>query len=53
MLEKALERLPVNHKLLIHSDQGWHYQMKQYRYSLESRGIMQSMSVKGTVTTTR
>lgn len=47
MLEKALERLPVNHKLLIHSDQGWHYQMKQYRYSLESRGIMQSMSRKG------
>ena len=37
MLEKALERLPENHQLLMHSDQGWHYQMKQYRHALESR----------------
>ena len=36
MLEKALERLPEEHQLLIHSDQGWHYQMKQYRHALES-----------------
>ncbi|OIK11126.1 transposase, partial [Bacillus sp. MUM 116] len=47
MLEKALERLPENHQLLMHSDQGWHYQMKQYRHALESRGIVQSMSRKG------
>lgn len=47
MLEKAFERLPENHKLLMHSDQGWHYQMKQYRYALESKGIVQSMSRKG------
>jgi len=47
MLEKALERLPEKHKLLMHSDQGWHYQMKQYRNALESRGIVQSMSRKG------
>ncbi|WP_369792394.1 IS3 family transposase [Lysinibacillus sp. BF-4] len=47
MLEKALERLPEEHQLLMHSDQGWHYQMKQYRYALESRGIVQSMSRKG------
>ena len=47
MLEKALERLPEEHQLLIHSDQGWHYQMKQYRHTLESRGIVQSMSRKG------
>lgn len=47
MIEKALERLPEEHKLLMHSDQGWHYQMKQYRHALESRGIMQSMSRKG------
>ncbi|SCV20154.1 Protein of unknown function [Bacillus cereus] len=25
MLETALERLPENHQLLMHSDQGWHY----------------------------
>lgn len=47
MLEKALEGLPEEHQLLMHSDQGWHYQMKQYRHALESRGIVQSMSRKG------
>ena len=47
MLEKALEHLPEEHQLLMHSDQGWHYQMKQYRHSLQSRGIVQSMSRKG------
>jgi len=47
MLEEALDRLPEEHQLLMHSDQGWHYQMKQYRQALESRGIVQSMSRKG------
>jgi len=47
MLEKAFERLPEIHQLLLHSDQGWHYQMKKYRHALESRGIVQSMSRKG------
>ncbi|WP_433958021.1 IS3 family transposase [Cytobacillus horneckiae] len=47
MLGKALDRLPEEHQLLMHSDQGWHYQMKQYRHALESRGIVQSMSRKG------
>ncbi|MFJ7922602.1 IS3 family transposase [Lysinibacillus fusiformis] len=47
MLEKALERLPEKHKLLMYSDQGWHYQMKQFRHALESRGVVQSMSRKG------
>lgn len=47
MLEMALARLPEVHKLLMHSDQGWHYQMKQYRHALEARGIVQSMSRKG------
>ena len=47
MLEKALERLPEEHELLMHSDQGWHYQMKQYRKALKDRGIVQSMSRKG------
>lgn len=31
----------------IHSDQGWHYQMKQYRHSLKQCGITQNMSRKG------
>ena len=47
MLEKALERLSEEHQLLLHSDQGWHYQMKHYRHALETRGIVQSMSRKG------
>ncbi|SOC41510.1 transposase InsO family protein [Ureibacillus acetophenoni] len=47
MLEKALGKLPEEHQLLMHSDQGWHYQMKSYRHALESRGITQSMSRKG------
>jgi len=32
---------------LFHSDQGWHYQMKQYRNALEMHDIKQSMSRKG------
>ena len=46
MLEKALERLPETHQLLMHSGQGWHYQMRQYVRTLESRAIVQSMSRK-------
>ncbi len=30
MLEKSFERLTMEDELLIHSDQGWHYQMKKY-----------------------
>ncbi len=47
MLERALERLPEEHELLMHSDQGWHYQMKGYCHALQERGIKQSMSRKG------
>lgn len=47
MLEKAFERMSENDELLLHSDQGWHYQMKQYRQALQERGITQSMSRKG------
>ena len=47
MLDQAFERLTDDDTLLIHSDQGWHYQMKQYRNALRERGITQSMSRKG------
>lgn len=47
MLEQAFERLPENHLLLMHSDQGWHYQMEKYRRALKSRRVVQSMSRKG------
>lgn len=47
MLDNAIERLPAEHQLLLHSDQGWHYQMKQYQETLSEKGITQSMSRKG------
>ncbi|MDZ3991042.1 IS3 family transposase ISPsy8 [Pseudomonas sp. Teo4] len=47
MLEKALNRLGEKPKLVIHSDQGWHYQQAQYRHKLNERGVKQSMSRKG------
>lgn len=47
MLEKAFLKIPDNTNLLLHSDQGWQYQMKQYRAMLNKKGIVQSMSRKG------
>lgn len=47
MLDKAIEKLPEQHELILHSDQGWQYQMKQYQQRLKSNGIKQSMSRKG------
>lgn len=41
MLEQSFERLSEDDKLLIHSNQDWHYQMKQYRYELKERCITQ------------
>lgn len=47
MLEKAFEKIPDNTNLILHSDQGWQYQMKQYQKMLTDKGIQQSMSRKG------
>jgi len=47
MLKKAFKRLPGQKSVLLHSDQGWHYQMKTYQDKLSNRGIKQSMSRKG------
>jgi transposase InsO family protein len=47
MLKKAFEKIPNNTNLTLHSDQGWHYQMKHYQYMLKEKGIIQSMSRKG------
>jgi transposase InsO family protein len=47
MLDKAFKKIPVRRPLLLHSDQGWQYQMKQYQHLLEQKGITQSMSRKG------
>jgi putative transposase len=47
MLEKAFGRLKQSDKPILHSDQGWQYQMAVYRRLLENRSITQSMSRKG------
>jgi transposase InsO family protein len=46
MLDKAMEQINDGDSLIIHSDQGWHYQMQQYQQTLKKRGITQSMSRK-------
>lgn len=33
--------------MIMHSDQGWHYQQRIYRQALKTHGIIQSMSRKG------
>ena len=47
MLEKAFETIPDKTDLILHSDQGWQYQHKQYQQMLKRKGIRQSMSRKG------
>jgi transposase InsO family protein len=47
MLEQAFQRIPDNSNLILHSDQGWQYQMKPYQRMLKAKGIRQSMSRKG------
>ena len=47
MLEKAFEKIPDNTNLILHSDQGWQYQHKQYQRMLREKGIRQSMSRRG------
>ena len=39
--------IPDSTGLILHSDQGWQYQHKQYQRMLEVKGIQQSMSRKG------
>ena len=47
MLTKAVKKKSKSTALLMHSDQGWQYQMKQYQSVLKDNGIQQSMSRKG------
>ncbi len=47
MLDKAFKRLPDGTDLILHSDQGWQYQMRRYQFRLHEKGIRQSMSRKG------
>lgn len=50
MLDNGLSKLSqekMDDKPIIHSDQGWHYQMHQYQQTLKEQGLTQSMSRKG------
>ncbi|SFG36730.1 Transposase InsO and inactivated derivatives [Halobacillus alkaliphilus] len=47
MLDQAFERLHPSDELVMHSDQGWHYQMAPYRKKLKDHQVTQSMSRKG------
>ena len=47
MLLAAFENLPEGSKLILHSDQGWQYQMKLFQNTLAKNGVRQSMSRKG------
>ena len=51
MLERAVKGISSKRKhkeeLTLHSDQGWHYQMKPFANTLKDNNIKQSMSRKG------
>ena len=47
MIDNALEQYDDLEGLILHSDQGWQYQMQPYKKWLKDRGINQSFSRKG------
>lgn len=47
MLKKSFRKIKNTENIILHSDQGWQYQMKAYQHLLKQRGIIQSMSRKG------
>lgn len=47
MMRKALAILDKRESPLLHSDQGWHYQMPAYHRLLQRQGLTPSMSRKG------
>ena len=46
-IDELLTHLPDNVKPIIHSDQGWHYQLWYYTQKLSDNSFVQSMSRKG------
>lgn len=46
-LEELTSNLPDDAQPVIHSDQGWHYQVAYYTPKLEDYYFIQSMSQKG------
>ncbi|WP_259760162.1 IS3 family transposase, partial [Lactococcus cremoris] len=46
-LDELTENIPEGIKPIIHSDQGWHYQLNYYTDKLSEKKFIQSMSRKG------
>ncbi len=46
-LSELFRKLPADAKPIIHSDQGWHYQLSYYTESLIENNLIQSMSRRG------
>ena len=47
MLQGLFDKLPQGARPILHSDQGWQYQMKEFQRQLKEHNIVQSMSRKG------
>jgi putative transposase len=47
MLQKAVSKRSGEGTIILHSDQGWHYQMPAYRRALDAHDIKPSMSRRG------
>ena len=47
MLQGLFDKLPQGARPILHSDQGWQYQMKEFQRQLKEHNIIQSMSRKG------
>ena len=47
MLQGLFAKLPQGVTPILHSDQGWQYQMKEFQRQLQEHNIIQSMSRKG------
>ena len=47
MLQGLFDKLPQDARPILHSDQGWQYQMKEFQRQLKEHNIIQSMSRKG------
>ena len=48
MLQILFEKLPQGARPILHTDQGWQYQMREYQMALKEHNIIQSMSRKAT-----
>ena len=47
MMYSAKRKIKNTYGVMLHSDQGWHYQQMQYQQTLKKYGMVQSMSRKG------